>query len=159
MRIYKPAALFVVLALIATFALEAREQKEPCSGEFKGALLLTRMEQIGMTARALRLLNGTEDPKLKRLLTLQLATAAADARRHIEEGAKLEPAHLTSIAEGLRRASSYLAEHDVDREFLSRLAKSEATVFGPNGRRLDRPAENVAVVSEWLAKHQASLPR
>lgn len=159
MQIHKPAALFVLLALFAFLGADAREQSEPCSGEIKGALLLSRLEQIGFTANSLRLLNGTEDPKLKRLLTFQLAAAAAEARRHIEEGAKLERGWLTEIAEGVRRAKSYLAEHEIDREFLSLLAKHEATVLEPSGRRLDRPAENLAVVSEWLAKHQASVSR
>jgi hypothetical protein len=157
MQIRKSAVVFAVLVLVSAPALEAGEQPEPCNAEMKGALLLARMEQIGMTAGALRLLNGSEDPKLKRLLPFQLATAAVNARRHIDEGAKLEAGELTNIAEGVRRATAYLAEHDADREFLSVLGKHDATVFGPNGRRVDRPEENLAAVSEWLAKHQAGV--
>jgi hypothetical protein len=127
--------------------------------EFKGALLLSRLEQIAFSGGALRLLNGAEDPKLKRLLTLQFATAAADARRHLEDGARLQAARLSSLEEGVKRASTYVAEHGIDRKLLSTLAEGEARVYPPNRRHLQNVAENLAYLAEWLRKHQGAVRR
>src|SRR5438132_1595391 len=88
MQIDRRTSLFLIATVMCAFALAA-QPGEPCTAEFKGALLLSKLQQIGFSGEALRLLNGGEDPKLKRLLSWQFANAAADARRQIEEGAML----------------------------------------------------------------------
>ena len=147
-------ALLFLFILPFSSALAGTGKTEPCVGKFRSASLLANLEQIGYAANALRLLNGQEDPRLKRLLTWQLANNAAAARRHIEQGVKLEDGPLPNLAEGVKSAEGYVAAHPLDPALLAVFAKNEKQLFPPEGRHLEEPAANLAVVSAFLTEHQ-----
>ena len=154
----RTAALLFAVALATTSPLLATEPVEPCAKEIQGAFLMGKLEQISVTGSALRLLNGTEDARLRRLLSLQLATAAAEARRHVDGGVELAHHPLPHFVEAVKRASEYVSKNGLDPELLAMIANAEAnTALGR--RRIDQPAENLAAVSAWLAKHQAAAKR
>ena len=150
--------LFLFLLPFAS-ALAGGATTEPCAGHVKRASLLANLEQIGFAGNALRLLNGQEDPRLKRLLTWQLATNAAGARRHIEQGVKVELGPIPNLAEGVKRAEGYVAAHPLDPALLAIFAKNEKQLFPPDGRHLEDPAANLAVISAFLAEHQRNRGR
>ena len=143
------------LSLLSSFSALANDEPiEPCADELRSAMLLANLEQIGFAGNALRLLDGQEDPKLKRLLSWQLATKAAEARRRIEQGVKLAAGPLPNIAEGVKRAEGYVTAHPLDPALLAIFAKNEKLLFPPEGRHLEEPAANLAVISAWLTEHQ-----
>jgi hypothetical protein len=127
----------IVLAACIVWAAD-----DPCSGKYAGARLLGNILDLSLTADALKLLNGQEDPKLRRLLEWRLVSAAADAKRHIDEGAVWEksPA-VPNLIEGVKRATTYVVEHNLDERPLVSGAESAG-----------KPSENLAAVRKWLSK-------
>ena len=127
-----------VAFLIATVA---RGADDPCARRCAGAGLLGNLLDLSLTADALKLLNGHEDPKLKRLLEWRLVAAAAEARRHIDEGATLaSDSAIPNLTDGVERATAYVAAHDLD---------SKPPV--PSVKSSVSPSANLLVVRKWLS--------
>lgn len=133
------------LAVAGLAANTMNAASDPCWGQFVGARLLGSLLELSMTADALSLLNGREDPKLKRLLEWRLTSAAADARRDVDDGPVLEgsPA-LPNLAHGVQKATAYVVAHHLDRN--PPVAAGEKSVH--------KPLENLRVVRRWLSKQR-----
>jgi hypothetical protein len=140
----------VVLCGLAVFAcsaaLRAEERAEPCLPQFAAASLIANLLDIGMTTGELRLLNGNEDPKLRRHLEYRLAVAARDARLHINQKPDIAAAHLPSFVSGVDRAIRYVTEHPPDQKSLEQL-------------HVAMPAENLEYVRAWVARQPWAAPR
>jgi hypothetical protein len=126
-----------------------RAAGEPCSGKYFGAHLAGNLYDLSLTAGELKLLNGREDPKLKRHLEYRLVSAAAEARRHIEEGATWDEAAIGKASEapdlinGIDRATGYVAEHDLDVKHPAPLDKFRS-----------KPSADLEVIKKWLSKQR-----
>ena len=98
--------IVVALLLTALSSVPARatNSAEPCLPQFAAAALVANLQDIALTSGELRLLNGKEDPKLRRLLERRLAVAAAEARHHISQDPDIDARYLPSLAEGVTRA-------------------------------------------------------
>ena len=134
------AAFALGVASFAASAMNAAD--EPCSGRFFGASLLGNLLDLNLTAQELKLLNGREDPKLKRHLEWRLVRAAADARRDVDSRPIWEKSSaLGNLTQGVQRATEYVVEHHLDDK------------VWPSGDESPRkPSENLAVVSRWISK-------
>jgi hypothetical protein len=140
---HKGRRWFVLGACSALLAASnAQAADDSCSGKYAGARLLGNVLDLSLTADALKLLNGHENPKLKRLLEWRLVSAAADAKRQIDEGAVWEnsPA-VPNLAEGVNRAATYVLEHDLDEKPPVSAAENAG-----------KPSENLDTVRKWLSK-------
>ena len=89
---------------------------------------------------------------MKRLLESRLATAAADARQHIEQGAVIDAVGLPSIISGVERAAGYASVHHFDQKRLDEIASSDERTLGPGVRDVAKPAENLLFIKAWLKR-------
>ena len=134
--------LVLGLSIATAPGLSTGQSIDPCEGPLKGVFLLGNLLDISLTSNELQLLNGREDPKLKRHLEWRLVSAAAEARRHIDEGATVERnMAIPNLASGVERATAYITEHDLD---------SKPPV--PAAKRVANPLANLKVVEKWLSK-------
>ena len=99
--------LIAVVVFILFLAPIASAEMEPCEREFRTGALIIRLDQIALTGAAASQLDGTENPKLKKLLLLQLASAAEGARDHVEGGAILPKQSITSLKDSIERARAF----------------------------------------------------
>ena len=131
-----------ILTLVVVLAANAARGAEPCQGEFVGARLLGNLLDLSLTSDELKLLSKDENPKLRRHLEWRLVSAAADARRHVDEGPTLEKsAALPNLAHGVQQATEYVAAHHLD-----------STPPVPTAAEsLGKPSANLDVVSKWIA--------
>lgn len=65
--------------LLACASVAASDPPEPCHREFLPAALSVNILDISVTASELSLLNGSENPKLRRVMALRLRSAISDA--------------------------------------------------------------------------------
>ena len=134
----------IALTLVLARAGSA-EAPEPCTGEFLGAGLSHSLLEISFANNALKLLNGKESPRLKRLIESQFVSSIASARRQIEGGAVADrgvlPALVPNWLGTIEKAQAYVSTHQ--------LAVLEN--MSPRGND-GKPAENLAVIREWLKK-------
>jgi hypothetical protein len=102
MRCWQAAvgASATVLALVMGQTL-VPEPPEPRSGESLGVALSHTLLELSFANNALKLLNGKESRKLRRLVEWKFASSLASARRQIEEGAVVERAALPSLVPNL----------------------------------------------------------
>lgn len=139
----------LVLGLAGVAASMMRASDEPCSGKYFGAHLAGNLYDLSLTTGELKLLNGREDPKLKRHLEYRLVSAAARARQDIDEGATWDEADLGKPSEapelviGVDRAAAYVAEHDLDRK-----------PPVPSAKSLANPSADLAAVKIWLSNQR-----
>lgn len=146
------------LAILATLFLMARagigmEPPEPCVPQYMAAALVANLYDIGMTTNELRLLNGTENPRLRRILERRLAVAAVEARHHIDMGpAAFAAIDLRSLASGVDRALQFVAEHPLNLVPLQEEHEREAKLPGLEWRNIAVPKENIEYVRAWVAK-------
>jgi hypothetical protein len=89
-----------VLGVIGLPASVMNAADEPCSGRYFMARPLGNVLDLNLTAQELKLLNGREDPKLKRHLEWRLVSAAADARRDVDSGSIWEKSSPSAWASG-----------------------------------------------------------
>jgi hypothetical protein len=73
----------LLFSILSNDSALAKNDVEPCLPQIAAAALVANLQDIALTAGELRLLNGMEDPRLRRLLERRLAVAAAEARHHI----------------------------------------------------------------------------
>lgn len=114
-------SFIVVAASVTTLGASAAADVTPCPG----VQFVTHLETIGLVSNALSLLNGTEDPKLKRLLEHRLVAAAEDAKRLLDQEIVVQGVALRNWASPLRRARLYAADHHLPETVVSNLAALE----------------------------------
>jgi hypothetical protein len=141
----------VVIACVVTAPLGCSPDGDPCVGVASAVSLGESFVDITQTLASLRLLNGAEDPKLKRGLELRLIGAVASARRSVdlrpEVGASL-PSVAPNWLNALDEAKDYVESHQLDSD------ETWATVMpGPN------PSENLLVIREWLLEEFPDLAK
>jgi hypothetical protein len=136
--------LFGAVALAVALVAEIARASDACQGRVTAAYLFGNLLDLSVTGNTLQLLNGREDAKLKRLLEWRLVTAAADARRHIDQGvtAEASPA-IPNLRAGVERGSAYVREHDLDSR--SPLIPSED---------IGKASANLEVVTKWLSSQR-----
>jgi hypothetical protein len=117
-------SLIVGLGVIAAPSAHAAEEVKPCAA----AHFVDQLETIGFLSNTLALLNGSEDPKLRRLLEWRLGAAAADARSLVGGGLSVEAVGLPNFAKGLQSARSYASEHHLPAAVIADLTAVEAWV-------------------------------
>jgi hypothetical protein len=107
------------------------------------------MGQIARGSSALNFLNGQEDPKLKRLLEIQLLTSIDAARDAVAAGVDVS---LASVAiagpnwlDAISRARTYIGSHKI------------ARIPGATERVMN-PLESLTVIERWLQQRQKALP-
>lgn len=120
---------------------------EPCIGTFIGATLVDSLLDISQTMTSLKLLNGRENPELKRFLEWRLASAIQHARHAVENHPVIDPVSLPNIVVNFRRdirkAKIYIVEHQLNS--VSLLAKGDAKPL--------KPLEDLRPVEEWFSRH------
>lgn len=146
------AATVAIAGAVPGPAVWAENANEPCVREFAAAALVANLQDISLTTGALRLLNGREDPKLRRLLERRLAIAAAEARYHIGLDPVIHGASLPTLAGGVSRALDLLAAKPFDLEPLRKEHEREVTMQGGATRNISVPKENLEFVRDWVAK-------
>ena len=155
----------VVLAVAVSVALAApgrsmlAQATEPCVRQFAAAALVANLQDIASTTIELRLLNGKEDPKLRRVLERRLAIAAAEARYHIGLDPLIEAPYLPALAEGVTRALILLRAKPLDLEPLRKEHEREVKMQGAATRNIGVPKENLEFVRDWVAKQPWSKRR
>ena len=123
------------------------------------AALIANLYDIGMTADELRLLNGADNPKLRRILERRLAVAAVEARHHIDSGpAAIQAMNLRSLASGVDRALEFVAQHPLNLAPLEEEHAREVKLPGLESRNIAVPTENLEYVRAWVAKQPWATP-
>jgi hypothetical protein len=111
-------------------------------------MLGAELLDIGLTTSSLKLLNGTENPKLKRLLEFRLLSAIAAARRDVEYGPEVDRVALSfSVPNWLNtvgEATAYVSAHHLE--------SPESPADAPE----HMPLENLQVVKAWLERKPGS---
>jgi hypothetical protein len=120
------ALVIVGTSFIAAPSLFAAEDACPCGG----AQFVQHLEIIGFASNALKLLNGSENPKLRRLLEWRLGAAAEDAKAQLDRGARIEDMGfaLPTLSHGLRDARAYASSHHLPGAVVANLAALDAWV-------------------------------
>src|SRR5262249_39023829 len=138
-----------VLGCAGLAANSMKAADEPCSGKYFGAHLAANLYDLTLTVGELNLLKGREDPKLKSHLEWRLVSAAAQARKHVDQGgiwdedAIGKASSAPDLIRGVDRAIAYVAEHDLDANPPVRQDKT-----------LAKPSADLAEVKKWLSKQR-----
>jgi hypothetical protein len=112
-RLVSSVALFLLLAAPGS---APAEEKDPCVKEWQGQRLVDNLYNVDLMAKLLAHLKGCEDPKLKRLLEINLQWAAAGAREAIDKGAGLaSPYVAVNFIRPVRDAMLYASEHQLEK--------------------------------------------
>ena len=151
----KRSTQFIVVLLFTLLSNDpavAKDNVKPCLPQYTAAALVANLQDIALTSGELRLLNGAEDPRLRRLLERRLAVAAAEARHHIGQDPAIDALYLPSLAEGVNRALNLLAERPLDLAPLEKEHEREKQLPGLQSRNIAAPVENLEFVRDWVAK-------
>jgi hypothetical protein len=143
--------------VVLTFAVlsngaASAQNSEPCLPQYAAAALIANLQDIALTTAELKLLNGTENPRLRRFLERRLAVAAAEARHHIGQTPAIDALYLPSLADGVSRALSLLAERPLDLAPLEKEHLREKDLQGLQSRNIAVPVENLEFVRDWVAR-------
>lgn len=128
------------LVLSSRRYLLSAENADQCWTRITGAGFVANLVDIAMTGDSLRLLNGNEDPRLRRVLEFRLITAIEDAKRRIEDSPVVEAIAMPSLIEGLRKAKDYLDGHPLNVEVHNSMVSSAKAL------------EHLERVRAWVAK-------
>jgi hypothetical protein len=150
----KPTTGVIVVLMLAVLSngAAAAQNSEPCLPQYAAAALIANLQDIALTTGELKLLNETENPRLRRLLERRLAVAAAEARHHIGQTPAIDARYLPSLAEGVSRALSLLAERPLDLAPLEKEHQREKELHGSESRNIAVPVENLEFVRDWVAR-------
>jgi hypothetical protein len=137
------AAVGLSFALALVPVLQGR-QEEPCQKEWEGQRLADSLYNVDLMVKLLGRLRGSEDPKLKALLELNLQFAARDAVDAIGHGAELaSPYVAVNFLHGVQKGEQYVAAHQMD------------VASAPPGNATPKPVgENLATLDAWLEKRK-----
>jgi hypothetical protein len=131
---------------LASSSLLSADSADRCAGTSMGAYLGASLLDVAQTTASLRLLNGREDPRLKRLLQWRLVSAIADARKYVDSSPVVDSAAFPSLLpnwlDAIERAQKYVAEHRLE---------EDPPIDAEGATR--RPVENLRVVKAWLSRH------
>jgi hypothetical protein len=135
----------VISASLLPSALKAGDEVEPCTAEYLGATLSADVLDVALTVGELSLLNGQENPKLKKLMQRRLVTAASAGRRHIRLGAKFPKGivSMPNMVDGLDRAIAYVAEQELDKADFSALTDLP-------GEHKSVPSQDLQAIRTWI---------
>src|SRR6476469_9726623 len=97
------AAVGLGLALIVVSVLSWR-QNESCQREEQGLLLGRSLYNVDLMVRLLGGQNGSEDPKMKELMEMNLQFAVRDAVDAIGHGAELGPHGAVTFIDSVAKA-------------------------------------------------------
>ena len=122
MRAHSLFAVVISIGLVSAPSACAAEDANPCSS----AHFVEHLEQIGFASNALKLLDGSENPKLRRLLEWRLGAAAEDAKAQLDRGVTVEAVGLPSFSRGLREAGAYASSHQLSGTVISNLTALDA---------------------------------
>lgn len=132
MRASSLLALVVVgTGFVAAPSSLAGEGACPCNG----AHLVEHLGTISFVRNALKLLNGSENPKLRRLLEWRLGAAAEDAKAQLDRGVIIEDVGmaLPTLSHGLRDARAYASSHHLPGTVVANLTALDAWVSQQSG--------------------------
>ncbi len=136
-------ALVTALGSAGTRVVDTNDA-DPCKGAVLGTAVAGSMAGISITTSSLKLLNGQEDARLRRILQDRLISDIDSARQFVESGAVVDPASLPSVYPNwirmIERAEEYIAAHDLEKSL----------PVGTVGTAR-RPLENLRVVKDWLS--------
>jgi hypothetical protein len=133
------ASSFLAIVIASTTIVAApsvctAEDLNPCGS----ARFSERLVTISFVSLALNLLNGNEDPKLRRLLEWKLGEAAEDAKVQLDRGATAEGEGLPmpNLSRDFRVARTYASSHHLSGTVIANLTALEAWVskqpWGPS---------------------------
>jgi len=149
-------AMTLVL-VVGSVAAIADEQQEPCASEMAGTALAINLQDISLTTSSLRLLNGKEDPKLRRLLEWRLATAIAEAKLHVDRAPSVWAPAMPSLVRGVDAAILYFEQHPEAARALQRQHERERNT--PDAERsIGTPEANLLYIKEWVDKQPWGRP-
>lgn len=135
--------LFSILAPWGT----VRAADGRCLGSVIGASLMSRLLDLSIILNAAKLLDGSENPKLEEFLEWQLLSAAADARRYVDQQPEVDAASMRNTAPNwldvVEKARKYIKSHKLDK-MPPREAEGDART----------PLANLDRVEEWLFEQQ-----
>jgi hypothetical protein len=143
MRVPVSVVLLVGVVFASASAIRAGDEDDPCMSRWEGTSLSDNLYAIDFTTKALKLLSGSENPKLKRLLEMNLVFAAATSRQAIDHRAVLtSPFVAVNWLHSVQAATNYAKEQHLDSRPPIPREKSEPNVL-----------ENLTVAESWLSKH------
>jgi hypothetical protein len=118
------AIVIVVTSLVAAPSVRAAEDLNLCGN----ARFVERLVTVSFVSLALNLLNGNEDPKLRRLLEWKLGEAAKDAKVQMDRGATAQGAGLPmpNLSRDFRVARTYASSHHLSGTVIANLTALEA---------------------------------
>jgi hypothetical protein len=135
----------VVILLAPGGTVRATDGK--CLGTFIGASLTSRLLDLSIILNAAKLLDGAESPKLREFLEWQLLSAAADARRYVDQRPEVDAASMRNTAPNwlnvVEKARKYVKSHKLDQTPPPE-AEGDARM----------PLANLDRVKEWLLEQQ-----
>jgi hypothetical protein len=140
----------VIASSLSAIPLHATGDDDPCLGTFMGANLVASFLDISLTTSSLKLLNGSENPKLKRHLEWRLASAIQNARHCVENRPVVDPVALPNLVVNFRhdiqKAKTYIVDHQL--QTVSLHARGGSTL---------KPLADLRLVEEWFS-HQPLPP-
>ena len=147
-RSYGALSVGVLISVVGVQHVLSAENVNPCASAVASAAFTAHVALLLKQASALNLLNGREEPRLKRILEIDLLSGIESARRDVESGATISPVSVAvarpSLLDAVGKARRYLLGHKIQR------------VPGTMEGEL-KPLDGLAVVEKWL-QTQKSLP-
>jgi hypothetical protein len=136
MRVPVFLALVIAVAVVPANPARSTDEDDPCMSQWEGTSLNDNLYRLDFATKALKLLNGSENPKLRRLLEMDLVFAAATSRQATENKAVLaSPYVAVNWLNSVRAAAVYATDQHLDSKPPTPRDASEANVL-----------ENLAVV-------------
>jgi len=141
--------LLSILVVVMIFARgdTLRAADERCLGTFMGASLASRLLDLAILLNATKLLDGSENPKLRQYLEWQLLLAAASARHYVDQHPEVDAVSTRNTAPNwlnlVERVRKYVQSHKLDRTPPPE-AEGDART----------PLANLDRVKEWLSEQE-----
>ena len=147
-RSYGAMCVGMLISVMRVQHVLSAEDVNPCAGAVASADFTSHVALLSKAASALNLLNGREEPRLKRLLEIDLLSGIESARRDVESGATISPVSVAvampNLLDAVAKARRYLLGHKIQRV--------PGTMEGEM-----KPLNGLAIVEKWLHT-QKSLP-
>jgi hypothetical protein len=116
--------VIVLIGFVTAPFVNAAEEPSPCGG----AHFVEHLGTISFVSNALKLLSGSESPRLRRLLEWRLSAAGEDAKVQLDRGVVVEAVGLPTYARGLREARAYAFGHNLPATVIANLTALEEWV-------------------------------
>ena len=146
--------VLIAVAAVGISGSLAIASSDPCDGVFAGANLSASLLDISLTLNSLKLLNGSENPKLKHMLEWRLASAIQSARRFVDNKPVIDPVALPMLTlnsgHEVSKARAYISSHQLQK--VSLLREGDPERFTAADTTLLTPSADLTVVEKWLAR-------